>query len=111
MTSAKPGPELEGQMTRAMAYVTMWDSATNQSSQYYSPVGIPTVKIPGSGTVVVFRSQIAEQIHKAVSGQRNEDPALWKVVSSAEPVFEHFAVTLVNEAGTDMRTYSARFAP
>lgn len=111
MNSPKPGPELVGQMSRAMAYVAMWDSATNQTSHYYSAIGIPSVTLPGEGAVVVFRSQIAQQIHKAISAERKEDPALWKVASCAEPIPEHFAIAVVNESGTDMRVYSARFSP
>lgn len=111
MISSKPGPELRGNLTRAMAYVTLWDSATNQSKNYYSAIKIPSLTLPGEGAVVVFRSQIAEQIHKAVSAERKEDPALWKIISSVEPVPGHFATTLINEAGTDMRVYSTRFAP
>lgn len=110
MSPTESSPE-GGRMPRAMAYVAMWDSATNQTSHHYSPIGIPNMALPGDGAVVVFRSQIAQQIHNAISAERKEDPALWRIVSHIEPIPEHFAITMVNESGTDMRVYSARFSP
>lgn len=103
--------EVKGSSPKSMAYVTVWNSYTNDTSKHYLGIAIPEVRLPGNGTPVVFRSQIGQKVHEAVAAELKESPDLWRVVSSEEPVPDHFGITMINPEGTDMRVYSVRFYP
>lgn len=98
----------------AMAYVTVWDSYTNDVSQHYLPIKIPQATIPGNPTPVLFKSSMGRAVHEAFcASMEGEELDDWKVVKSEEVIDNSglYVVTLINKEGTDISTYSVRFAP
>lgn len=93
----------------AMAYVTVWDSYTNDVSQHYLPIKIPQAKIP-----VIFKGSMGQAVHEAFcASMEGEELDDWEVVKSEEVIENSglYVVTLINKEGTDISTYSVRFAP
>lgn len=96
---------------KVMAYVTCWDSYTNDASQHYLSIAIPHANIPGNPEPVVFRHQIGQAVHEALCEETGESLDDWKVTDCREPLPGLFVVTLINKENTDVSTYSVRFAP
>jgi hypothetical protein len=95
----------------AMAYITVWDSYTNDVSQHYLPVTIPSATIPGNPNPVIFKASMGKAIHEAICADTQEPLDDWEVVDTREVVDGIYVITLTNKTKTDVSTYSVRFAP
>lgn len=95
----------------AMTYITVWDSYTNDVSQHYLPVVIPSATIPGNPNPVIFKASMGKAVHEAICADTGEPLDDWRVTDTREVVEGVFVITLISKTGTDASTYSVRFAP
>lgn len=62
------------------AFVTVWDSVTNETSQHYVAIDFGTQKDP-----IINKGREKYLIHEAVCSETQEDPTDWQILQEFRP--------------------------
>ena len=89
------------------AFITVWDSYTNETSQHYLPIDFGTQTDP-----LINKGREKYLIHEAICKETGEDPRDWNIVhefrpSNQGPDFPHDALVIIlMNKNKDVSTYA-----
>jgi hypothetical protein len=84
-------------MIEAMAYVNVWDSAYNESTQHYLPIH-------------VHNQEIADGVHQAVCEELELDEDDWQHIQTIIPFKGLYVITFRSVVEENIIVYSVKFS-
>lgn len=92
------------------AFVTVWDSVTNETSQHYVPIDFGTQNDP-----LINKGREKYLIHEAVCAETQEDPKDWQILQEFRPSNQgpdwptDVLVIILANKNKDISTYAVRW--